>query len=343
VSDINSLSNQLFDRREAMRPTAWTWAKHLLLLLITVFTVMIAGTLEPFGFIPIFPNVNPQTAGEFLQFLISFPYLYFELITGTIWHLAYTPEDLKYGLKFSLSLLVILATHEAGHYVASRIYGVDATLPYFIPTPPLIGPAGTLGAFIKILSPLPSRRATFDIGVAGPIAGFLMLIPVAIAGFMTIQTVSATTATALPDEIYFSKPLLFQTMAYFFNHDLNLLIAPNPFFWAAWIGLLVTSLNLIPSGQLDGGHAVFAVFGETIHKWTGYAAFGAMVVISTLGWFLYNSPSGLLFTVLLGVMMRIKHPEPIDDTPLDFKRKVIAFLTLLIFALSFVPFPIQIK
>jgi membrane-associated protease RseP (regulator of RpoE activity) len=132
-------------------------------------------------------------------------------------------------------------------------------------------------------------------------------------------------------------------LAYLTGHDLSLPIAPNPFYFAAWLGLLITSLNLIPSGQLDGGHAVFSVFGETIHKWTGYAAFVIMAVISISGWFIYNSPSGLLFTVLLAVMMRIKHPEPIDTTPLDFKRKVIAILTLLIFVLSFVPFPIQIK
>jgi membrane-associated protease RseP (regulator of RpoE activity) len=255
------------------------------------------------------------------------------------------PEALKYGLSFSSSLITILTAHEAGHYIACRIYRVDATLPFFIPTPPLFGPAGTLGAFIKILSPLPSRHATFDIGVAGPIAGFIALIPVAIAGFVTMQTVPASiaTETEFTGGLYFSDPLLLRFLAYLTGHDLSLPIAPNPFYFAAWLGLLITSLNLIPSGQLDGGHAVFSVFGETIHKWTGYAAFVIMAVISISGWFIYNSPSGLLFTVLLAVMMRIKHPEPIDTTPLDFKRKVIAILTLLIFVLSFVPFPIQIK
>ena len=343
MSDLNSLSNQLFDRREAMRPTAWTWAKHLALLLVALFTMTIAGTLRPFGFIEIFPDVNPQTGAEFFQFLLSFPILYLELIVGTAGRLAVNPEELRYGLSFSLSLLTILTAHEAGHYVACRIYRVDATLPYFIPTPPLIGPAGTLGAFIKILSPLPSRRATFDIGVAGPIAGFIALIPVAIAAFFTMKTVAIPPGMQLTGEIYFSDPLLLKTIAYFFAHDLSLPIEPNPFYAAAWIGLLVTSLNLIPSGQLDGGHAVFAVFGEEIHKWTGYVAFAAMATISIIGWFLYNSPSGLLFTVLLAVMMRIHHPEPLDNAPLDLKRKGIAFLTLLIFALSFVPFPIQIK
>ncbi len=115
------------------------------------------------------------------------------------------------------------------------------------------------------------------------------------------------------------------------------------FLAAAWIGLLITSLNLIPSGQLDGGHAIYAVFGEKIHLWTGRIAFVVMATISVFGWILYSSPSGFLFAILLAVMMRVGHPEPIDDAPLNFTRQVVAVLTLLIFILCFVPFPIQIK
>src|SRR5213078_4439098 len=96
------------------------------------------------------------------------------------------PLSLEYGLSFSLSLLFILLSHEMGHYVACRLYRVDATLPFFLPTPPMVGPAGTFGAFIKILSPMPSRRAVFDIGVAGPIAGFIALIPIALMGLATM-------------------------------------------------------------------------------------------------------------------------------------------------------------
>ena len=333
----------MFDRREAMRPTARTWAKHLLLLFTALCTATIAGVREPFGLLPIFPDFNPQSFSEVLQFLLSLPSLYLQLIAETIYLLWKNPDILKYGLSFSLSLLSILTAHEAGHYIVARLYRVDATLPYFIPTPLLVGPAGTLGAFIKILSPLPSRRATFDIGVAGPIAGFLVIIPVAIIGFLTMKHMPLSANADLAGAIYFSDPLLVKGLAFLLGYDLNLLDARNPFYAAAWLGLLVTSLNLIPSGQLDGGHAVFSVFGERVHYWTGRIAFVAMVVITTLGWFLYNSPSGLLFTILLAVMMRIRHPEPLDDMPLDFKRKVIAFLTLLIFVLSFVPFPIQIK
>lgn len=340
--DLNSLASQFYDSSETLRPDARTWLKHSVLLFVTFLTVTIAGSLKPFGMIEIFPDANPQTTAEVIQFLLSFPYIYLEMIVGTVRFLAANPPYLFFGLKFSVSLLAILTAHEAGHYVACRLYRVDATLPYFIPTPPLVGPAGTLGAFIKILSPLPSRRATFDIGVAGPIAGFLAIIPVAIIGFLTMQSFPAQAANA-SGEIYFSDPLFFKFLAPLFGINLTLPIAPSPFYNAAWIGLLVTSLNLIPSGQLDGGHAVHAVFGTAVHKWAGRLSFAAMAVLSVLGFIYYNSPSGLLFTILLAIMMRVKHPEPYDDTPLDFKRLVVAVLTLLIFALCFAPFPIQIK
>ncbi len=115
------------------------------------------------------------------------------------------------------------------------------------------------------------------------------------------------------------------------------------FYYASWVGLLVTALNLIPSGQLDGGHAIFAVFGEKIHRWTGRIAFSVMATLSILGLYFYGSPSGFLVAIILAIMMRIRHPQPFDQTPLDTKRKVIAFLTLVIFVLCFVPFPIQIN
>lgn len=332
-----------FPPRRAMRPTARTWVKHTLLLLLTLFTATIAGNIFPFGVIPILPNFDPQTWNEFLASIPFLPWFYIQFVFNSIQTIFTDFNYLVYGLKFSLSLLFILTMHEMGHYIACRLYGVDATLPYFLPTPPLIGPAGTLGAFIKILSPLPSRRATFDIGVAGPIAGFIALIPVVIICFLTMQPDNLPYS---PDEfrgIIFTDPLLLKFFAYIFNCNLSLPLEPNPFYGAVWIGLLVTALNLIPSGQLDGGHAIYAVFGEKIHNWTGKIAFVIMVILSLIGWYFYSSPGTILFTILLGVMMRIKHPAPLDDSPLDFKRKVIAFLTLLIFILCFVPFPIQIR
>ena len=344
-TDLNSTANQFFSRREAMRPTARTWIKHIALLLITFCTVTIAGLLPPFGIVnDIFTGLDPQTWTETFYAILSLPGAYLAEIGRTVNLFLTDAAYFKYGLSFSLSLLFILTSHEMGHYIACRLYGVDATLPFFIPTPPLIGPAGTFGAFIKIVSPLPSRRATFDIGVAGPIAGFLALIPVAIIGFLTYNYApSVPSAENLSGVIHFSDPLFFQLLIGMFGINPDLAAAPNPFHAAAWLGLLVTSLNLIPSGQLDGGHAVYAVCGERVHRWTGRLAFVAMVALSICGLYFYNSPSGLLFAVLLGVMLRIRHPEPLDPTPLDPARKVVAFLTLLIFILCFTPFPIQIR
>ena len=343
MSDSNSdYFSAPFSKRQAMRPTARTWAKHLLLFFLALCTITIAGVLKPFGLIDYFAEFNPQSWSEVFSSLLALPYLYIQLIINTIYTLFNDFEVLKYGLKFSFSLLFILTSHEAGHYIACRLYGVDATLPYFIPTPPLIGPAGTLGAFIKIISPLPSRRATFVIGVAGPIAGFIALIPIAILGIATMQSAPPLDSSIPGSGIVFADPLFTKLIAFCFGRDLSGTIDPNPFYSAAWVGLLVTSMNLIPSGQLDGGHALYALFGERIHNWMGKIAFVAMVIISILGWFLYTSPSGLLFTILLGVMLKVGHPEPLDDTPLDFKRKIVAVITLIIFILSFMPFPIQV-
>jgi membrane-associated protease RseP (regulator of RpoE activity) len=345
MSDFNSIATQIFYERDAMRPTARTWLKHIFLLLLTVCTSTIAGVLYPFGLIDTLPtDAEPETWTEIFYFILSLPARYVNLIGETIHALLTNSEYLQYGLKFSLSLLFILICHEMGHYIACRIYRVDATLPYFIPTPPMIGPAGTFGAFIKILSPMPSRRAVFDIGVAGPIAGFVALVPIAILGFLTFRQVSAAPLSV--DEsggLIFADPLFFQFLAWIFSINLQIPMFPNPFYFAAWVGLLVTALNLVPSGQLDGGHAVYSIFGETVHRWTGKIAFVAMLALSIAGWFLYNSPSGFLFAIILAVMMRVRHPEPIDDAPLDGKRKIIAFFTLVIFVLCFSPFPIQIK
>lgn len=344
MSDLNTAANQLFDRREAMRPTFGTWAKHSLFLLITLATVTIAGILQPFGVVSIIPTDNLETWAEIFQFLLSSPARYVNLIYNAVSLFFTDAYVFKHGVSFSVSLLSILLAHEFGHYIACRLYGVDATLPYFIPTPPLVGPAGTFGAFIKILSPLPSRRATFDIGVAGPIAGFLALIPVAVIGFLTYQEDLSQNFSEIPSgAIIFADPLLFKFLAWISGINLQAAMMPNPFYAAAWLGLLITALNLTPSGQLDGGHAIYAIFGKRIHQWTGKIAFIAASALAILGWFLYESPSGFLFAVLLGVMLRIRHPEPLDDAPLDLRRKIIAVLTLVIFVLSFTPFPVQIR
>ena len=267
MSDSNQFADEMLFERSAMRPTVRTWLKHLVFLLITLVTATIAGVLYPFGLIETLPDADPQTWPEIFRFITSLPTRYAALVGDAVYKLSTDLEYLKYGLSFSLSLLFILISHEMGHYIACRIYKVDATLPYFIPTPPMIGPAGTFGAFIKILSPMPSRKAVFDIGVAGPIAGFIALIPVAIIGLATMRTATPE-QIANSAGIVFSDPLFMKLLGYLFGIDLNFGIG-NAFYYAAWVGLLVTALNLIPSGQLDGGHAIYAVLGGKVHRWTG--------------------------------------------------------------------------
>lgn len=332
----------LYRDRPVLKPTKRTYARHLLLLLATLCTATIAGTMFPFGPIDMFPADDPQTASEFFSFLASLPVRYLVMIWTAVQMILDNWELLRHGLSFSLSLLFILISHEMGHYVACRIYRVDATLPFFIPTPPMLGPAGTFGAFIKILSPMPSRRAVFDIGVAGPIAGFIALIPIALIGLATMQTIPPDQLVDRQGMLTFTDPLLMRFLSMLFGIDLQLGVG-NAFYFAAWVGLLVTALNLIPSGQLDGGHAIYAVLGEKVHYWTGRIAFAVMVTLSIVGFYFFNSPSGFLIALILAVMMRIRHPQPWDMTPLDAKRKAVAFLTLIIFILCFVPFPIQIN
>jgi len=224
-----------------------------------------------------------------------------------------------------------------GHYLACRYYGVRATLPFFIPAPPLFL-AGTFGAFIKMKSPIPSRRALFDIGLAGPLAGFVVLLPVAVAGLLTLKP-GAMPSTGQP--IIFNDPLLFQLIAKVGRIKL-VEAAPNSFYMAAWIGLLVTSLNLMPVGQLDGGHGTFAVFGARAHKIIGRVAFVVVAVTAVLGFIWHGSPSGFLYTLLLLVMLKVRHPAPEAMEPLGRGRTIVAIVTLIVFALSFVPFPITL-
>jgi membrane-associated protease RseP (regulator of RpoE activity) len=334
-------ADEFYLQRDAMRPTARTWALHGLLLLITLATATIAGVLFPFGRINSLPDSDPNGWPEFVAFISTLPQRYVTLIGTAIHHIVTDTSYLIDGLSFSISLLFILMSHEMGHYVACRLYRVDATLPFFIPTPPMIGPAGTFGAFIKIKSPMPSRRAVFDIGVAGPIAGFIALIPIAIIGVLRLHQIPVS-RLEIPGEISFADPLFMRLLGALLGHDPTVSVG-NPFFYAAWVGLLVTALNLIPSGQLDGGHAIYAALGKKVHFFTGRIAFVLMAGLSIIGFVFYNSPSGFLVAVLLGVMLRIRHPEPYDQTPLDTKRKLIALLTLVIFILCFTPFPIRIN
>jgi membrane-associated protease RseP (regulator of RpoE activity) len=284
------------------------------------------------------PEPNVQPPAHWFEYLFYVP-LYYLKTTGQIIVMGLSqPALLMKGLAFSASLLAILTAHEAGHYIACRRYGVEATLPFFIPAPPLFL-AGTFGAFIKIKSPIPSRRALFDIGVAGPLAGFIVAVPVAIIGVLLSQPGLLPTEGA----IIFNDPPLFRLIAQVAGVPLDVSSQGNPFYFAAWIGLLVTSLNLMPVGQLDGGHATFSLFGGRAHKLIGTIAFFAMSTLAVLGWMWHGSPSGFLYAVLLAVMLRMRHPQAGNDLePLGRARIIVAVCTLLVFILCFWPFPITI-
>ncbi|MFN2453559.1 MAG: site-2 protease family protein [Pyrinomonadaceae bacterium] len=324
-------------RPATQRPSAREWRRHAAFLFLTLLTTTLAGITNAL-------NANlPEPAmrafgASWLDYITYVPEYYLRL-TGAIIAQALTePQTIAQGTAFAFALLFILASHEAGHYIACRRYGVDVTLPFFIPAPPLLL-AGTFGAFIKIRSAIPSRRALFDIGVAGPIAGFLALLPIAFAGLLTAHAAPPI----IGEQIIFNDPLLFHLIAHALGLRNLANIAPNPFYFAAWIGLLVTSLNLLPVSQLDGGHAVYALFGTRAHKWLGRATFLIVCTLAALGWAWHRSPSGFLYAVILAVLLRVRHPQVIDEEhTLGRGRALIALLTLLIFILSFMPFPITI-
>jgi membrane-associated protease RseP (regulator of RpoE activity) len=326
--------------RRAARPGAREWARHALLFALTALTMAWAGTSLALPFDGIEPSMASPASP--LEYLLYIPKYYVLMLAASGSFALAHPHFILEGVKFAAALLPILLAHESGHYVACRLYSVDATLPFFIPVPPPFM-AGTLGAFIKIKSPIPSRRALFDIGVAGPLAGFALIIPVAVLGLLT-ATADTTAAVAQGGVIVFNDPPLLRVLAAPLGvRDLGN-IAPNPFYFAAWFGLLVTSLNLLPVGQLDGGHAVYALLGRRVHKYVGRFAFLAMLALAPLGWLRHGVPTGVLYVVLLFVMLRVPHPAPLDDRdPLGRARILVGILTLIVFALSFLPFPLTIK
>jgi membrane-associated protease RseP (regulator of RpoE activity) len=273
------------------------------------------------------------TVGRLLfhLFLLGLTVLTTTLAAG-VWPLRSFSE----GAVYSFTVLSILGAHEMGHYIACRWYGVQATLPYFIPVP--FPPVGTLGAFIKIKSPIPSRRALFDIGIAGPLSGFVFAIPAAFIAhyFATPSNVSEITDGA----ITFGDPLLFQLFQRAFH--LPSMVELNPVWWAAWIGVFMTAVNLLPVGQLDGGHVTYAVFGRRGHRvtaWATYIAVVALAILSIKG----GTWNWVVIIALLTFAMRMGHPPVVDeDEPLGLARTLVAIIGLLVFALSFLPFPITI-
>jgi len=295
-------------RLDRARSSLWL---HALLLLLTLLTTTAMGTRLAVNFEQNLPAFSDQDLGAFLR-LIQDPTL--------LWH----------GLPFSLTLLTILMAHELGHYVACRHYGVDASLPYFLPAPTLIG---TFGAFIRIRSPIYTRAMLFDIGIAGPLAGFLFLLPALGIGFAYSKVIPGI---AVQGDLIFGIPLLERLTAMLVfpgvpTSDIYL----HPVARAAWVGLLATALNLLPIGQLDGGHIVYAFVGER-HRLLSKFFIAVLVLLGVL-----FSPSWLLWALLL-LLFGMRHPAVVDYGGVGGGRRRLGLVALVIFALSFTVTPVEL-
>jgi len=287
-------------------------------------------------------------------------------VAGVSW-LNIDPFDLSnftLGLSYSVSILFILTCHEFGHYFAARYHGVEATLPYYIPTPSLPGflNFGTFGAVIKTQSPVPSKKVMFDIGVAGPIAGFFATIAVLVYGFTHLPG-KEFILQIHPDYfnqnqqgvgLSFGSSLLYEFLSKTFADGAVDFIPPMsemyhyPFLCTGWFGLFVTAMNLIPVGQLDGGHLSYTMFGEK-HKIVSNIAFGMIFLLGAAGFLpmlgietTYGWTGWVFWTLILLFFVKLYHPPVADETELDPNRRLIGWLTFGILILSFSPVPFNI-
>jgi membrane-associated protease RseP (regulator of RpoE activity) len=293
-------------RRRKFQSRLWL---HVLLLLLTLVTTTAVGALHYLSFISEFsPNPPPFRWDLLIQ-----------------------------GFWYSGTLIAILGAHEMGHYAFCRRYDVDATLPYFLPMPFLL--TGTLGAVIKIREAFPTRKVLFDIGVAGPIAGFVILVPALFYGMTISNVVPAPTEGGV---LFLGEPLLFRFAAHMVfgpvadGFTLNM----HPMVFAAWFGMLATALNLLPFGQLDGGHITYATLG----RWS--TPISIVTVAAAIG-MTFISPSWLVMTITLLVMLFMlgpRHPRVIYEyESLGPGRNLIAIFALIMFILCFTPVPIEFQ
>ncbi len=247
------------------------------------------------------------------------------------------PMSLLRGLPFSSALLLILGTHELGHYFASRRHGVTATLPFFIPGPPIPPMIGTFGAVIKMKSPIRTREALVDIGAAGPLAGFVVAI-VIVAWGLSLSDVLLISPFGEIFNFGLGGCLIFKFLSYVIHGSLpegaDLLLHPVAF--AGWLGLFVTSINLLPIGQLDGGHILYAVFGRA-HRAVSILMVLFLLVLGLFTW------KGWMIWAGMVMLIGIWHPPVVNQSgKLDRRRRVVSFVTLVVFILTFIPIPFYI-
>ena len=304
------------------RPPSERYWLHALLFWATIFTTLVVGAGMQFSFQN---NLAPYSVDENAA-LAFFP----------IEWIAHQPSRLALGIPFSSALLLILLCHEMGHYLYCRRYRVWASLPYFIP---FLSLAGTMGAFIRIRSAIRSRAALFDIGIAGPIAGFIPAVGALLVG-LTLSKPAPPPSMIVPD-IAFGHPLIFSVahriLAWLTHAPVHSLplerISLHPIAFAAWVGMVVTSLNLLPGGQLDGGHILYAVFPRG-HRLVTVLTVLALIPmgLQSVGWWVWS-------VVLLATGWR--HPEVPEWPGLDLKRLALALLAVVLLLVTITPIPIQ--
>lgn len=292
-------------------------------------------------------------------FLLSF---FTTTLAGVSW-LNQNPFELSnfyLGLPYAISILAILTAHEFGHYFAARYYNVDTTLPYFIPVPHfLINPFGTMGAVIRIRSPLTTKRALFDIGIAGPLAGLVVTIFIIIYGLLTLPGkeyiyLMHPEYQLLPElpkgGLTFGNSIVFYLLAKIsyptgFFPPMNE-IYHYPYLCAGWFGLFVTALNLMPVGQLDGGHILYALVGSRIQTFIARIFFIILVLIGLMGLLPFFDPSiqfatlgWLVWALIMLFLIKLRHPDVPDLRPIDSNRRMLGWATLFLLLVMFPPVP----
>ncbi|HUK23656.1 MAG TPA: site-2 protease family protein [Terriglobales bacterium] len=304
-----------------LRPPRRRYWLHILLLLITLYTTLVVGARMEFNFLHHLPAFY---TGD--DSMALFPALW-----------AMDRANLALGIPFAFTLMLILLAHEMGHYLYCLRYGVSATLPFFIPFPTLIG---TLGAFIRIRSPIRSRAALFDIGIAGPIAGFLVSVVVL---FFSLGLSHARTPLPADQSIAVGYPLIFHLM-----HGLMAAagmlsgaaalpldtVSLHPTAIAAWVGMFATALNLLPGGQLDGGHIIFSL-APGAHR-----VVSAMTILALLPLAYYRWVGWFLWALLLG-LSGLRHPIVPLWPAVTGKRRWLALTALAMLILTWTPAPIR--
>lgn len=299
----------LFILKKQKRKTRSTTV-NLILLTLTIITTTLAGALLWINYE--YPTTDFGLLGTYLK--------------------AFQPHYLLNGLlTFALPLMLILGIHETGHYLASRRFHVDASLPFFIPLPPFpyILSLGTFGAIISTREPIPNRKALTYIGAAGPLFGFLTAIPVVIIGFFLMQQHPVVITNA--SSVAFSIPLFFQFIGNFFSIPNNALMHPT--LLAGWVGVFLTAVNLLPVGQLDGGHVARAVFKEKAK----YISWAVIILLLILGIF---STGWLLYAFIILLFIGTQHMPPLNDmTKLSRNEILVAVACLLVFVIGFAPLP----